>query len=403
MQESNLNLTQSKNIQRILFIDLARSIAIILMLEGHFITLTFEDYTSMVAELRSVGTSGSLIFDTWVKIRGFTAPLFFTITGVVFVFLLTKNFKEEQNTSFWKNKRVKKGLKRSGLLIFWGYFLQLNLKYFFYYLKGHFNPHVFSFHILQCIGFGIFLLILLFFIHKTLKVNLTLIYLIAGTLIFSTFPFLDALTLNDYFPKNTFEFIQNMFYGPNSGFPLSPWLGFVCFGGFLGSLIARWENKIQSLWFLFSAVALSILLVFYGRSVAYFLDILMQTNNKFFQKDAWVYDRLGEVVLLMSILMIITKIFKVKDSLFTKFGQNTLSIYIIHVIVLYGAIIGYSLKDILKDELNSMQAIIGAGLFISIFALYLKFDAIIHQSLNKVLQKFIRFISIMKYKRNAKD
>ena len=48
MQESNLNLTQSKNIQRILFIDLARSIAIILMLEGHFITLTFEDYTSMV-------------------------------------------------------------------------------------------------------------------------------------------------------------------------------------------------------------------------------------------------------------------------------------------------------------------------------------------------------------------
>lgn len=53
-----------------------------------------------------------------------------------------------------------------------------------------------------------------------------------------------------------------MFHGPNSGFPLSPWLGFVCFGGFLGSLIARWENKIQSLWFLFSAVALSILLVF---------------------------------------------------------------------------------------------------------------------------------------------
>ena len=131
MQESNLNLTQSENIQRILFIDLARSIAIILMLEGHFITLTFEDYTTMIAELQSVGTSGSWIFDTWVKIRGFTAPLFFTITGVVFVFLLTKNFKEEQNTSFWKNKRVIKGLKRSGLLIFWGYFLQLNLKYFF--------------------------------------------------------------------------------------------------------------------------------------------------------------------------------------------------------------------------------------------------------------------------------
>ena len=152
----------------------------------------------------------------------------------------------------------------------------------------------------------------------------------------------------------------------------------------------------------FSAVALSILLVFYGRSVAYFLDILMQTNNKFFQM-AWVYDLLGEVVLLMSILMIITKIFKVKDSLFTKFGQNTLSIYIIHVIVLYGAIVGYSLKDILKDELNSLQAIIGAGLFIFIFALYLKFDVTIQQPFKIIFQKFIRIISFEKYIRNAKD
>ena len=56
-------------------------------------------------------------------------------------------------------------------------------------------------------------------------------------------------------------------------------------------------------------------------------------------------------------------------------------------------------------SINKFQigAIIGAVLLIFIFALYLKFDAIINQSLNKLLQKFIRFISIMKYKRNAKD
>ena len=112
MQDSTSNHSKSEQVSRLLFIDLARSIAIILMLEGHFITLTFEDYNSMIFQLREIGSSGSYIFDTWVKIRGFTAPLFFTITGVVFAFLLTKNYKDENNTSFWKNKRVNKGIKR---------------------------------------------------------------------------------------------------------------------------------------------------------------------------------------------------------------------------------------------------------------------------------------------------
>ena len=403
MQDSTSNHSKSEQVSRLLFIDLARSIAIILMLEGHFITLTFEDYNSMIFQLREIGSSGSYIFDTWVKIRGFTAPLFFTITGVVFAFLLTKNYKDENNTSFWKNKRVNKGLKRSLLLIFWGYFLQLNLKYFFYALHGHFNSHLLSFHILQCIGFGIFLLILLFFIHKTLKINLALLYFIAGTIIFSTFPYIDDLTIRDYYPKNTFELIQNMFHGPNSKFPLSPWLGFVCFGGFLGSLIAKYEAKIQSNQFLLSVFTLSILVVVYGRSLAFLLDIFMQTKNNHFQEDAWLYDRLGEVVLLISILIAVVRIFKLKNNLFIKFGQNTLSIYIIHVIFLYGAIIGYSLKDILKNELNSIESIIGAGLFIFIFALYLKFDTTIQQPFKIIFQKFIRFISFMKYKKDAKD
>lgn len=381
------NTENTKKPPRLLFIDLARSIAIILMLIGHFITLTYKDYGSMIHELRSVGHSGSYLFDLWVKIRGFTAPLFFTISGVVFVFLLSKNYEINNNTPFWKNERIKKGLKRSILLIFCGYLLQVNLKYLFYFLQGNLNARMVSFHVLQCLGIGIFLLICIFFIHKKFKLNLSILYLLAGTTFFSIFPIIHNLGADSFFPKNSIELIQNMIRGPNSIFPLFPWIGYVFFGGFIGSLIYKWEIQIYSNWFLFFSFLFSIIIILYGRSLAFFLDLFSDNNLAIFQDGAWVYGRLGEVVLLMSILIVLVRIFKIKNSLFIKFGQNTLSIYIIHVIILYGAIIGYSLKDVLKHQLNGLESIIGAILFIFIFALYLKFNSNLTYLLKIAIQK----------------
>jgi len=67
--------------ERLKFIDMARSIAILLMLEGHFIgcTLANQDYYH---------NSQSPIYFAWNFVRGFTAPMFFTVTGLVFVYLL---------------------------------------------------------------------------------------------------------------------------------------------------------------------------------------------------------------------------------------------------------------------------------------------------------------------------
>ena len=117
---------------RLTFIDVGRSLAIILMLQGHFISTTFQDYTAMTLELRMNGTSGNIFFDYWCQLRGFTAPLFFTITGLVFTYLLVKN----QKYPFLKQKRVKKGLVRGVSIIIWGYLLQLQLRQIDMYLTG---------------------------------------------------------------------------------------------------------------------------------------------------------------------------------------------------------------------------------------------------------------------------
>ena len=101
---------------RLKFIDVARSFAIIFMLEGHFISLTYEDYFVVHESIKADGTSGYFFLDFWHGLRSYTAPLFFTITGLVLGYLLLGHKGEP----FWKQKRVSKGWKRGLMIIGWG-------------------------------------------------------------------------------------------------------------------------------------------------------------------------------------------------------------------------------------------------------------------------------------------
>ena len=67
---------------RLYFIDIARSIAILLMLEGHFVDNGLMDvYQDKTYDF----------YNAWLFIRGFTSPIFLTITGIVFTYLLIGN------------------------------------------------------------------------------------------------------------------------------------------------------------------------------------------------------------------------------------------------------------------------------------------------------------------------
>lgn len=364
--------------ERLMFIDMARSIAIILMLQGHFITLVFKDYRILHSTLVKTGTSGYLLFDWWVKIRGFTAPLFFTITGMVFVYLLIKHEKLNDPEKFTKNKRIKKGFKRAFVILFWAYLLQINLKYFKYYLHGHLNEQIFAFHILQSIAFGLMALMLVYGLFKLIKKGtLPIYYCVFGAIVFLCYPLIKSLPEGHYFPANAPLLIQNMFYGPKSEFPMIPWMGFVLFGGMLGALLHDFEYLAKNKWFPFITVLFGIALMYSGRLIGFIIDYFLNQGSAVnifqFEKNAWMYDRLAEVILLLSILIVIERKIKIKDSLALKMGQNTLPIYIVHVILLYGAIIGYSLKDLLKHQLPAGQAVLSAILFLILFAYFIKY------------------------------
>ena len=110
-----LKTTEKVKKPRLQFIDMARSFAILLMLEGHF---------TGAALANQYRNEDYILYNIWHNLHGLTSPLFFTVTGLVFVYLLTGTNSVEP---FFQNSRVKKGFNRVSMLLFWGYIIQLSL------------------------------------------------------------------------------------------------------------------------------------------------------------------------------------------------------------------------------------------------------------------------------------
>lgn len=374
---------------RILFLDLGRTVAIMMMLQGHFVTTTLDPV------FKDTSQTGYYIYS---HIRGLTAPLFFTITGVVFVYLLSADrFKPLREA-----ERVKKGLRRALLLFCWAYALQLNFRVFRKHFgswgeeweilteKYHYNVFtwlldkngeiVYGFHVLHCIGIGLLLLLIVFFISRKLpKLSLAWIYGIAATLIYLLHPIILYNTPEKhYFPEHAPAFIQNMFIGKYSTFPFIPFTAFVLYGGMFGALVAAKKKAIFHWKYPVILLLVGGILIFMNFSARANIDWLLQKagwiEGPFFERASQVYGRLGEVSILMALLLLIEKVGLLREGWFLKTGRNTFPIFVVHAVILYGSTLGVSIKTIYNHAAPHWMrtppfVALGALVFVSLFVL----------------------------------
>jgi hypothetical protein len=392
---------------RLQFIDMARSIAIIMMLEGHF---------TGAALGNAYRNDAFLPYKIWHNLHGLTSPLFFTVTGLVFVYLLCK----EQNTSYFESDRVQKGYKRVRMLLFWGYFIQLDFYTIFrdlyYGFKNVSNGYGWNFtfhfewfqafHVLQSIGIGILFLLVIYGVHFLIgKGQIHWYFLIAGLLVFVAYSQLknyiqiDEMRLESeqiksphYWPPGFPPFIQNMFYGKFSDFSILRYSGYVILGGMVGSIIRKYEEKCKEFWFAALFIIVGILLNIFVQkllnNVDQFTEFIGLTDNGVFSLTAVSFMRFGQVISLLGILMIVDSNFKIKAGLFLKLGQNTLPIYIVHVIILYGGIFGFGLVPNLFDRnLNPIGAICISITAILAFVAFIKYIEPLEVFYNRFLNK----------------
>lgn len=367
--EENKEAKKSK--KRLKFIDMARSIAILLMLEGHLV------HDLLMPELRD---PDNVIFAVWSYVRQFTASIFLTLTGLIFVYLMLKH----DGSAFFKNIRVKKGLKRVVELFFWGYVLQW-----------------YGFHVLGCIATGIFTILLLYGLYKIIRiVPLWIYFFVAAILIFSGYLFLRELPKDMPWPENAWFHIQNAFHGPShrAVFPISPWMGYTMIGAMLGTLIYTYPKHVQRIYFPLGFLAVGCSL-FWGANeilgvVDTIVDYIAPSFKYRFIYINWIIERVGMVLNVLGVLMIIDHYFgqyMKSDALFLKIGQNTLTIYILHMILLYGSVIKIGLNDHWHHKLNGWEVTFAAAMFILFFVILIKYLDWIKAKLSFILDPIRKF------------
>lgn len=341
--------------QRLRFIDMARAVAILLMLEGHFVDVT------LAMEWR---VPGHPVYDVWLYCRGLAAPMFFTVTGLIFAYLLTG----AREPGFLGVRRVRRGLLRAGELMFWGYLLQTDLTT----IRGGWGPWFQAFHVLQCIAVGLLAMIVIFGIfRKAGPWVLMTAYLVTGLLVF-----LAAVLLANHaghVPEGAPAFIQNVIKGPIRAFPVAPWLAFTLHGAAIGVFVRHRtggsKGGISAAGFLVLGILLKVFGWSFDRMIGnLMLDVTGHAAAPRILPDN-LHGRIGQILIILGILIWFENRFRPGASWFQTIGRNTFPIYVSHVVILYGGIFGVGLKSCFAKSLDPFQAALGALLFLAFFGL----------------------------------
>ncbi len=312
---------KSKN--RIIFLDLMRTFAVLLMVQGHTIDTFLGD------QYRSFDSS---IFSIWYTVRGFTAPIFMFTSGVVFTYLLRLNHQP-----FSQNPRVIKGFYRFLILVLIGYLLRYPTGRIFDFSEVTHSQWMtfFTVDALQLIGFGLLFILFLSYIAEKLKLSDYIVFSFGVSFFFILFLLIDQINWANFLP---IPFAAYLYHGTGSYFPLFPWSGYVISGGILGVYLAR--NPLS-----FTSKSFSLKL--FGISLISFVVcfLIHQFENYFYgEKTFWtdnsalIFYRLGMILMLNSIMSYIALRLKTIPVIVWQVGKSTLLIYVVHVIILYGSI-----------------------------------------------------------------
>jgi hypothetical protein len=348
---------------RLRFIDMARAVAILLMLEGHFIDAL------LAPEWRAAGHP---IYEVWLHCRGLAAPMFFTVTGLIFAYLLG-GVRDE---AFFRSRRVRRGLLRALELMFCGYLLQVNLRQVPDWIHSGPGSWLHAFHVLQCIAVGLLVMTAVFGIFRGMGPR----GLIAVFMAIGFMDFLLAVTLANQsgpIPSEAPGWIQNAIKGRWANFPLAPWLAFTFYGAAIGVWV-RYLNEsrpgaLGPLAFLVAGAVLSQIGWSFDRFLgARWLDLTGHEAGPRVLPDL-VHGRIGEILLIFGVLVWMEKRIRPGASWFQTIGRNTFPIYVGHVILLYGGLFGFGLNIWIGRTLNPWQAGIGALLFCGFFAVFAQF------------------------------
>jgi uncharacterized membrane protein len=306
---------------RLIVVDFARVLAIIFMVQGHTLDV-------LLAPTYRQGA----VFTSWLFLRGLTAPMFFTLSGVAFALSTMRRWDVYSELS----PSVVRRLRRFGFYIVLGYVMHLPVRSFqdFRYLDAAGWLGWFQVDVLQCVGVTLVCLQALVLLCKTpqrfarwaagVSAAVVLISPLAWKL--HSIPGVPGV-LFPYFTART-----------GSLFPLLPWSAFVFFGAALGYVFAQRHrlSMPMPIWSLLAGGAsiiaagllwITVLPVGYDSAVD-----LWKANPGFF------LIRGGCVCVLLAMLSWLVQRISIPQRATRSIAEESLVVYFVHVCILYGCV-----------------------------------------------------------------
>lgn len=347
---------------RINFIDMARSYAIIYMIISHTVRVVLGN------EHR---THELIFYKYWEMLSGTTAPIFLMISGTIFTYLL---FKAQDGNN---NQRAKKGIIRGASLIIIGYLLQ-------------FNPNVFSgasqynyvigVHILQCIGVGLILLVLLYKLHIKLGIK----YYIIPSIIVIFLLLANRIVMQSEFISGLPIFFSNYFTNKNGSlFPIVPWHFYILLGGLLGNLLYRKPNILNKKRNISILIFIGLLI---NKGENYILSNIYSIS-----KSEYIYDllysstliyNLSHALVIIGIIAFISLYVKETPKIIKFIAKNSLAIFVIHSFVVYNTYLTKGIAFYFSRSLDILPSILTGALAavssVLLMFLYIKLNNIIY-------------------------
>jgi uncharacterized membrane protein len=332
--------TGKKN--RIIFIDLMRAFAVIQMVQGHTVDVL------LAPELR---TSDSIAYSIWLFMRGMTAPIFMFTAGTTFTYL----FRLVQEP-FANNPRFRKGIKRFLLLLFIGYMLRYPTSTLIDFSSVTANQWMIflAVDVLHLIAFGILFVLIFSYISEKTKLGDYLVFIVGAFFFFFPAQVFNQIEWINYLPHP----VASYFYtGTGSLFPLFPWAGYVVLGGALGSYLANNPMIFKSAKFslMLTITGFILLIISYiGEDLAKVFGYALDRSSSSILTISF---RLGFVLLLNALVSYISISVETIPRIFILVGRNTLLIYVVHLMILYGSAWNVGINHIWGKSLNSFPTI----------------------------------------------
>ena len=315
-------MQHSEKKHRIIFIDLMRAFAVIQMVQGHTVDALLADQYRVL---------DNPVYSLWVFMRGMTAPIFMFTAGTVFTYLFRLVDKP-----FFQNPRTSKGIKRGLLLIFLGYLIRYptNTVVDFSQVTDYSWNTFLAVDVLQLIGLGLFAVLLLLFVSEKFNLSDYIVFPAAAIMIIVVSPIFFNINWNNFLP----QFLAGYFYtGTGSLFPFFPWAAYVIAGGVLGSYLAKHPMVFRTSKFSL-ILAISGLILIGASEIG---DILSGTFGHLFADNSaninLVLFRIGFVLVMNAVVSFISLKADTIPKLLIIVGRNTLLIYVVHLVILYGS------------------------------------------------------------------